>query len=61
MLAQALNDCLAASKKAGTPLSMTTFIVGRNRMENEGAVFFSEFFKVSTFILAQFEEFINIS
>jgi len=45
MLAQALNDCLADSKKAGTPLSMTTFIVGRNRMENEGAVFFSEFFK----------------
>lgn len=51
MLAQALNDCLAASKKAGTPLSMTTFIVGRNRMENEGATFLSEFFKVFCLII----------
>ena len=46
MLAQALNDCLTASKNAGTPLTMTTFIVGRNRLENEGAFALSEFFKV---------------
>jgi len=45
MLAQALNECLSESTKAGTPLSLTTFIVGRNRMENEGAIFLSEFFK----------------
>ena len=47
MLAQALNDCLVASKNAGTPLAMKTFIVGRNRLENEGAFALSEFFKVS--------------
>ena len=50
MLAQALNECLSESTKAGTPLSLTTFIVGRNRMENEGAIFLSEFFKVWFFI-----------
>lgn len=45
MLAQALNDCLKASKEAGSPLSLKTFIVGRNRLENEGAIALSEFFK----------------
>lgn len=45
MLAQALSDCLTASKSAGTPLAMKTFIVGRNRLENEGAFALSEFFK----------------
>lgn len=46
MLAQALSDCLTASKSAGTPLALKTFIVGRNRLENEGAFALSEFFKV---------------
>ena len=46
MLAQALIDCLKASKDAGCPLSLKTFIVGRNRLENEGAIALSEFFKV---------------
>jgi len=45
MLAQALNDCLVASKEAGSPLSLKTFIVGRNRLENEGAKSLAEFFK----------------
>lgn len=45
MLAQALNDCLKASKDAGSPLTLKTFIVGRNRLENEGAIALSEFFK----------------
>ncbi|EFX86541.1 hypothetical protein DAPPUDRAFT_307848 [Daphnia pulex] len=45
MLAQALNDCLKASKEAGSPLNLKTFIVGRNRLENEGAIALSEFFK----------------
>lgn len=49
MLAQALNDCLTASKGAGSPLSLKTFIVGRNRLENEGAIALSEFFKVTVF------------
>lgn len=46
MLAQALIDCLKASKEAGSPLTLKTFIVGRNRLENEGAFALSEFFKV---------------
>lgn len=46
MLAQALIDCLKFSKEAGSPLSLKTFIVGRNRLENEGAIALSEFFKV---------------
>ncbi len=46
MLAQALKDCLEASKNAGTPLALKTFIVGRNRLENEGAFALAEFFKV---------------
>lgn len=47
MLAQALKDCLEASKNAGTPLALKTFIVGRNRLENEGAFALAEFFKVT--------------
>lgn len=37
MLANALNDCVAASERAGTPLQLKVFIAGRNRLENEGA------------------------
>ena len=49
MLAKALNDCLQASKDAGSPLTLKTFIVGRNRLENEGAFALSEFFQVNMF------------
>jgi hypothetical protein len=54
MLAQALNDCLKASKEAGSPLSLKTFIVGRNRLENEGAIALSEFFKVTVFFYSHY-------
>ena len=46
MLAQALLDCLKNSQEAGSPLTLKTFIVGRNRLENEGALALSQFFKV---------------
>ena len=59
MLAQALNDCLVASKEAGSPLSLKTFIVGRNRLENEGAKSLAEFFKVIAryFVISRFDNF----
>jgi Ran GTPase-activating protein 1 len=47
MLAQALLDCLKNSQEAGSPLALKTFIVGRNRLENEGALALSGFFKVN--------------
>lgn len=47
MLAKALCECLEASKKDGSPLALKTFIVGRNRLENEGAIALSEFFQVN--------------
>ncbi|CAL1685844.1 unnamed protein product [Lasius platythorax] len=37
MLAKALEKCLENSSKEGTPLTLKVFIVGRNRLENEGA------------------------
>ncbi|KYM98869.1 PREDICTED: ran GTPase-activating protein 1-like [Cyphomyrmex costatus] len=37
MLAKALEKCHENSSKEGTPLALKVFIVGRNRLENEGA------------------------
>ncbi|EFN89229.1 Ran GTPase-activating protein 1 [Harpegnathos saltator] len=37
ILAQALLKCHANSSKEGKPLALKVFIVGRNRLENEGA------------------------
>lgn len=37
MLAKALEKCLENSSKEGAPLALKVFIVGRNRLENEGA------------------------
>ncbi|KYN16476.1 PREDICTED: ran GTPase-activating protein 1-like [Trachymyrmex cornetzi] len=37
MLAKALEKCYENSSKEGTPLALKVFIVGRNRLENEGA------------------------
>ncbi|XP_072767679.1 ran GTPase-activating protein 1 [Anoplolepis gracilipes] len=37
MLAKALEKCLENSAKEGAPLALKVFIVGRNRLENEGA------------------------
>ncbi|XP_029160503.1 ran GTPase-activating protein 1 [Nylanderia fulva] len=37
MLAKALEKCLENSSKEGRPLALKVFIVGRNRLENEGA------------------------
>lgn len=37
MLAKALEKCLENSSKEGTSLALKVFIVGRNRLENEGA------------------------
>ncbi|XP_014474387.1 PREDICTED: ran GTPase-activating protein 1 [Dinoponera quadriceps] len=37
MLAQALLKCHENSSKEGNPLALKVFIVGRNRLENEGA------------------------
>lgn len=37
MLAKALEQCLENSSKEGTPLALKVFVVGRNRLENEGA------------------------
>ncbi|XP_011868365.1 PREDICTED: ran GTPase-activating protein 1 [Vollenhovia emeryi] len=37
VLAKALEKCHENSSKEGTPLALKVFIVGRNRLENEGA------------------------
>ncbi|KAG5319745.1 RAGP1 protein, partial [Pseudoatta argentina] len=37
MLAKALEKCYENSSSEGTPLALKVFIVGRNRLENEGA------------------------
>ena len=50
MLAKALLDCLNTSREAGSGLALRTFIVGRNRLENQGAVALSEFFQVTDFL-----------
>ncbi|CAD5117641.1 DgyrCDS6397 [Dimorphilus gyrociliatus] len=44
MLASALNNCYQASKATGKPLSITTFISGRGRLENEGSKALSKVF-----------------
>ncbi|PSN49681.1 Ran GTPase-activating protein 1 [Blattella germanica] len=45
MLSQALLDCYKSSKEAGKPLALKVFVVGRNRLENEGAKAIAEVFK----------------
>jgi len=45
MLAECLMDCYKASVSAGRPLALKTFISGRGRLENEGAIALSEVFK----------------
>lgn len=45
MLAQALSQCQSSSVIAGKPLRLKVFIAGRNRLENDGAIALSHFFK----------------
>ena len=45
-LAEALLACYNASKSAGQPLGLTTFILGRSRQENEGAKALAKVFKL---------------
>nr|XP_022917466.1 ran GTPase-activating protein 1 [Onthophagus taurus] len=44
LLASALLDCYNSSKSQGKPLSLKVFIVGRNRLENDGAKALAEVF-----------------
>lgn len=48
MLAEALKVCIQKSTATGKPLSLRTFIAGRNRIENEGAKALAEVFKSLT-------------
>ena len=43
---EALLACYNASKSAGQPLGLTTFILGRSRQENEGAKALAKVFKL---------------
>ena len=45
MLAECLMDCYNSSMSAGKPLALKTFISGRGRLENEGAIALSEVFQ----------------
>ncbi|KAH9489033.1 Ran GTPase-activating protein 1 [Bulinus truncatus] len=45
MLAECLTECHKSSVAAGRPLSLRTFISGRNRLENEGATALAAAFK----------------
>lgn len=45
MLAKALSECYSSSVKAGTTLKLKVFIAGRNRLENDGAIALSQFFR----------------
>ncbi|CAG0887534.1 unnamed protein product [Darwinula stevensoni] len=45
IVAAALLNCYSKSVEAGRPLSLKTFIAGRNRLENKGAMAFADVFK----------------
>ncbi len=45
-LAQTLMECYNASTKAGKPLALKVFILGRSRQENDGATALAKVFKV---------------
>ena len=45
-LAETLIETYHASKAAGTPLGLTTFVLGRSRQENEGAKALAKIFKM---------------
>ncbi|XP_071787052.1 ran GTPase-activating protein 1-like [Asterias amurensis] len=45
LLAEALIRCHKSSSAAGKPLSLATFVAGRNRLENPGAIALGEAFK----------------
>lgn len=46
MLADAMCKCVENSRRDGSPLNLKIFVCGRNRLENEGAIAVSRFFKM---------------
>ena len=45
-LAKLLKECYEASKRAGSPLALRVFVLGRSRQENDGATALAEVFKL---------------
>ena len=45
-LAKLLKECYEASARAGAPLALRVFVLGRSRQENDGATALAEVFKM---------------